>query len=496
MGSLLTALLIFAAIPAVLVTVVGYPLGDGLGHQWGGGARVAFAGLTLVAWVAWLACCAQLTRSVVAQVRRGHVTPSVGAVLTERVAARIAAGVLSLIAVAAPLFVASEAGASSTGVTGPTIGIGAPRTSRTLATPATEVLPPVASTATAEGGRPASSLQSARSTVYMVRPGDSLWSIAETQLGDGGDWPALAALNLGRTMSDGLRFVDPGLIQVGWTLDLPKEGGDTWSSARHRRPAVAGPTATSTPTPTSTSAADPSSPSVGTAQARPFGHDIVATGLTLPAETVMVAPPSGSLTAEGVAGSTLPELSALGIGALACAALARRSRRMRLLRRIDNDESEPGSDHTTAAVDTDIRLARFSGVPSLHAFESANYALGLVMDALRHDHPSTVTTIRAVCVGRGGSRFLAGRYRATGSGRVQSLRRRNVLACRAQHAHAACGSPTVPPDRPSDRRGSGRHMDGPACRAEAASRWWAKEATICGVPPDMPRRRGPGRTWS
>ena len=111
LGSLLTTLLIFAAIPAVLVTVVGYPFGNGLGHQWGTPARAVLTGVTLVAWVAWLACCTQLTRSVVTQVRRGHVTTPVGAVLTERVAARIAAGVLSLIAVAAPLFVASEAGA-------------------------------------------------------------------------------------------------------------------------------------------------------------------------------------------------------------------------------------------------------------------------------------------------------------------------------------------------------------------------------------------------
>ncbi len=56
---------------------------------------------------------------------------------------------------------------------------------------------------------------------YEVRPGDSLWSIAAARLGDGDDWPAIAALNLGRTMADGLQFVDPNTIHAGWTLELP-----------------------------------------------------------------------------------------------------------------------------------------------------------------------------------------------------------------------------------------------------------------------------------
>ena len=54
-----------------------------------------------------------------------------------------------------------------------------------------------------------------------MRPGDSLWSIAAARLGDGDDWPAIAALNLGRTMADGLQFVDPNTIHAGWTLEMP-----------------------------------------------------------------------------------------------------------------------------------------------------------------------------------------------------------------------------------------------------------------------------------
>ena len=65
------------------------------------------------------------------------------------------------------------------------------------------------------------SSEPATAATYIVRPGDSLWSIAEAQLGDGDDWPAIAALNLGRTMPDGLTFVDPSRIYAGWTLQMP-----------------------------------------------------------------------------------------------------------------------------------------------------------------------------------------------------------------------------------------------------------------------------------
>src|SRR5580698_733962 len=82
-GSALTALLVFAAVPAVLVILVGDPLSGGLGHHWDHAARVAMTVLAGVAWLAWLAICLQLTRAVIHHVRRGHVGLSAGAPLTD-----------------------------------------------------------------------------------------------------------------------------------------------------------------------------------------------------------------------------------------------------------------------------------------------------------------------------------------------------------------------------------------------------------------------------
>ena len=203
-GSILTALLVFGATPAVLLTVVGDPLGGGMGHQWGQEVRLLLSALALVAWIAWAVCCTQLARAVVEQVRSGHVGTHTGAVLTDRVAARMAAGVLALVAFGAPLTLSTGAGAAKPpGIV--TVERGGP-----TAAPA---LPPASSTVT---GAPAPDPGS-----YEVRPGDSLWSIAAARLGDGDDWPAIAALNLGRTMADGLQFVDPNTIHAGWTLEMP-----------------------------------------------------------------------------------------------------------------------------------------------------------------------------------------------------------------------------------------------------------------------------------
>jgi DNA-binding SARP family transcriptional activator/LysM repeat protein len=374
----LTALLAFGATPAVLVRVVGNPLGQGLGHRWDHAGRIGLTIVVAVAWVAWGACCCQLLRAVVAQVRQGHVSTPVGAVLSDRIAGRIAAGVLAVLTVVAPMALGNGAGAAGVHAAVATVGNNGPGVAGPTVTAAP--LPTVA-------------------VSYVVRPGDSLWSIAATQLGDGDDWPAIAALNLGRTMPDGLRFVDPNRIEVGWTLQLPDQ-----------RPSVVAPAETddgpSDATPPADSTSRPGRPT------RPGGR-LTQPGLsrTDSAQPRHAVAHPATLESAGPSAATLPELAALGLGAIACAALARRSRRRRLLRQVTG-ESGAGAGTgagagagaggegplSPAAIDTDVLLARFSGVPALAAFEAANYELGAV-------HLGPGGDIRAICVGAAGVDF-------------------------------------------------------------------------------------------
>ena len=57
--------------------------------------------------------------------------------------------------------------------------------------------------------------------LYTVRPGDNLWDIALTHLGNGEKWHQIYDLNAGILQPDGERLVLPSLIQPGWRLRLP-----------------------------------------------------------------------------------------------------------------------------------------------------------------------------------------------------------------------------------------------------------------------------------
>ncbi len=59
------------------------------------------------------------------------------------------------------------------------------------------------------------------SPAYLVRPGDTLWSIAERAYGSGTEYRRLVDANVGRQMQDGQVFSARGVIQPGWQLVVP-----------------------------------------------------------------------------------------------------------------------------------------------------------------------------------------------------------------------------------------------------------------------------------
>jgi DNA-binding SARP family transcriptional activator len=327
-GAVLAALLAFTAVPAVLFLVVGNPLSGGLGHSWSPAPRDALFALTLAAWVAWVACCAQLIRAVISYVRNGGPDPLDTASILDRLAARIAVGVLALSTVGAPVALSSVAGAAATSTYHPA-----------------SVPSPVARQADAA----VHATQPTQTTLtHIVRTGETLTSIAQQRLDDAADWTTIARLNLGRDMGHGTRFIDPDQVRAGWRLLLPLGTGPA-----------------------------------DVLELRSHASD---------------SPPSRSQPPD-----RLPELVALGLGSLACAALARRSRR-RHRRPPFSGELDLPEPLSEPAVDTASLLHRFDRVPALESFEAANC---LLRRSLRDD--GRAPSIRAVSVSPSGVTFwLAG----------------------------------------------------------------------------------------
>ena len=104
---------------------------------------------------------------------------------------------------------------------------------------------PVATSSTITGrstehSSPSASRPVAHST-YTVQPGDTLWDVAETRLGDGARYPEIFRLNAGRAQPGGGHLNDPDEIQPGWILRLPQPVRPMPAPRSSRSPVVPSP---------------------------------------------------------------------------------------------------------------------------------------------------------------------------------------------------------------------------------------------------------------
>ncbi|MFD8784445.1 LysM peptidoglycan-binding domain-containing protein [Kitasatospora sp. NPDC059599] len=219
----LAALLVALPIGLYVATRALLPLGlTGLGSlddlltkQDTGG--LALLVLAVIGWIGWAQFAVSVLLEVPAQLRGRRAPKLRGFGLSQRAAAGLVGGILILLPTAGGAFAATAAP-----------GLPAPAQARVAVTAS------AASGQQAEAGPAADQVRSGAvqaasdQRVYTVQdtsPADSLWSIAEHELGDGARWHEIAALNEGRTMPGGAVFHASGDIQPGWQLFLPGTGG-------------------------------------------------------------------------------------------------------------------------------------------------------------------------------------------------------------------------------------------------------------------------------
>ncbi|MFK0113147.1 hypothetical protein [Streptomyces sp. NPDC091217] len=166
--------------------------------------------LVAVGWIGWAQFTFCAVRELMAQLRgrSWHAPRGLGA--SQRAAALLIGSILVLLPTSSALASSAQAApaASATRVPGQA-------TQASVARPAEQASP---SAAQASMSRPVY-------TVRETRPAESLWGIAEHELGDGERWREIADLNEGHTMVDGTVFRANSFLQPGWQLQMPDAAG-------------------------------------------------------------------------------------------------------------------------------------------------------------------------------------------------------------------------------------------------------------------------------
>jgi len=200
---------------------------------------------------------------------------------------------------------------------------------------------------------------------YLVRPGDSLWRIAERELGSGNSWQAIYALNQGRHFPDGRVFDNPRLIRPNWVLWLP-----------------GAPEQTSAPPVQSPPALIEAAPSVN-GHAAPPDQARLSVAPKAPTSGEQHVEPSHDPIVNLPSGAGLAASFASGILASQAVAVLRRRRRY-LPRSPKVDTSEPD-------LVIDLRRARLS--PETDHLESAGAELAVIWKEQSGRRPSIICAI-------------------------------------------------------------------------------------------------------
>ncbi|MET8411760.1 hypothetical protein ABZV34_27305 [Streptomyces sp. NPDC005195] len=165
--------------------------------------------LIAVGWIGWAQFTFCVLRELIAQVQGRTWQAPHGLGASQRVAALLVGSILVLLPTSSALAAdahttAGTAAAHSPGQTAP----GSP------AAPGDSARAPSAHSATSHPTY----------TVREMRPAESLWGIAERELGDGERWREIAALNDGHAMAGGQVFKANSFLQPGWQLEMPRSG--------------------------------------------------------------------------------------------------------------------------------------------------------------------------------------------------------------------------------------------------------------------------------
>ena len=272
LGALAVLIALVAGVPWALWHFVGWPLphhvptagevGRALSHQ-GIPAQVLVDALAVVVWLTWASLLASLAAEIPAALAGCHASriPVAGVLqpLTGRLVAAVVVACLTL--APRPAHATPQLSVRPVGLLAhravPALVVRDAAFSARLSPSRWSAAPVVADAAlTGSAPEPVSPAPAVAQRVYVVQRGDTLWGIAERELGDPLRWSEIYALNEGRPQPGGAVLDDPHWIDPGWILLLPAPSaataptGQAPASSPPAVPTAPVPPAASTPTTT------------------------------------------------------------------------------------------------------------------------------------------------------------------------------------------------------------------------------------------------------
>lgn len=232
LASTFVLVVLLVGVPVLLVLLHGRPdqptrtfaaLAHLIGGQAGSGLIVDL--VSVAAWIAWVI----VTVAIIVELSawtRGRPTPEIRGVHTVQPWVRqlVATATLLIGTVALP----ARTGAATTAPTA------VATVTRPAPTPAPAETPTVVTPI-------------AVAPTCVVVPRDTLWGIAETQLGNPLRWREIYKLNHGLAQPGGRALEDPGIIIPGWTLRLPADATPPQLPAEPAPPTAPAPVAVASP---------------------------------------------------------------------------------------------------------------------------------------------------------------------------------------------------------------------------------------------------------
>ncbi len=272
-GALVLLVALVAGIPWALWHYIGWPLphhvptAAQIGHaldRHGIPARALIDALAVVVWLTWAVLLASVAAEIPAALsgRRVRRLPVAGVFqpLTGRLVAAVVVAALALAPRPAPSQPAGSPGSGLVALRRPVAAFVLTGDSRPAAPQAPPTSPPVADpapTGSAPPSTPAPGPAAGATRTYVVQRGDTLWGIAERELGDPLDWSQIYQLNEGRLQPGGVALTDPHWIDPGWTLLLPPP---TTAQPATAQPATATPQRSPSPTAPAPTSPPPTAP--------------------------------------------------------------------------------------------------------------------------------------------------------------------------------------------------------------------------------------------